>query len=246
MVRARLSERTTGRKLRRALIFDSHGHEGERVSEESYRRSVWKDRRRALRHAIRGSFRELASRWRIRRLLRTRPELMVEVGAGNKAGAHGWITIDMTARCDVYWDLRRGLPFPDGSVSRIYSSHFLEHLSYPEAQVFLDECLRAMKPGGTFSVCVPNARIYLEAYVRGTNLDERHFGYKRAFHGTSRIEYVNYTAYMDGEHKYMFDEENLIAILRARGFQRPRLRAFDPSLDDKDRDFESIYAEAEK
>jgi hypothetical protein len=53
-------------------------------------------------------------------------------------------------------------------------------------------------------------------------------------------------AYMDGQHKYMFDEENLIFILKSKGFRNVKLRQFDPTLDLKERDYESIYAEGEK
>jgi hypothetical protein len=51
---------------------------------------------------------------------------------------------------------------------------------------------------------------------------------------------------MDGHHNYMFDEENLIYILKSKGMRNVRVREFNPSLDLKVRDFESIYAEAEK
>jgi hypothetical protein len=51
---------------------------------------------------------------------------------------------------------------------------------------------------------------------------------------------------MDGEHKYMFDEESLLFILGSKGFKNVRLREFDPALDLRERDFESIYAEADK
>jgi len=47
-------------------------------------------------------------------------------------------------------------------------------------------------------------------------------------------------------HKYLYDEEKLIFILESKGFRNVRLRNFDPSLDLKERDFESIYAEAQK
>ena len=47
-------------------------------------------------------------------------------------------------------------------------------------------------------------------------------------------------------HKYLYDEENLVLILESKGFKNVRLRNFDPSLDLKERDFESIYAEAQK
>jgi predicted SAM-dependent methyltransferase len=172
--------------------------------------------------------------------------LKIEVGAGDKPGRDGWTTIDLTPHCDVYWDLRNGLPFPDGSVSTIYSSHFFEHLAFPETQAFLEECKRVLAPGGTFSICVPNARIYLEAYVRGEQLPEHFFGYRPAYFASGRLDYVNYTAYMDGQHKYMFDEENLLAILTRSGLRNARLRAFDPSLDMAERHFESIYALAER
>jgi predicted SAM-dependent methyltransferase len=111
----------------------------------------------------------------------------------------GWVTIDITKNCDVFWDLRKGLPFPDQSITKIYSSHFFEHLSFKESQQLLDECRRVLVPGGTFSICVPNARLYIEAYLKSDSLvEKRFFEYKPAYNNTTRIDYVNYTAYMDG------------------------------------------------
>jgi predicted SAM-dependent methyltransferase len=188
---------------------------------------------------------EMSKRY-IGRLLREKKPLLIEVGAGDKKGKNGWITIDMTKNCDIYWDLRKGMPFPDDSVTKLYSSHFFEHLSFREGQEFLSECLRVLIPGGNFSICVPNARIYIEAYLNSTLDSNRFFGYKPAYNNTTKIDYVNYTAYMDGHHKYMFDEENLIHILKRSGFKNARLRKFDPTNDLEERDFESIYAEAEK
>ena len=71
-------------------------------------------------------------------------------------------------------------------------------------------------------------------------------GYKQASNNTTSIDYVNYIAYMDGHHKYMFDQENLLFILKLKGFKEVRSRGFDPALDLKQRDFVSIYAEALK
>jgi predicted SAM-dependent methyltransferase len=196
---------------------------------------------------IAGAIMHQLSKRKIRRLLRERRHIFIELGAGNKSGTGNWLTIDMTRNCDIYWDLRKGIPFPNGSVKRIYSSHFFEHLSFAEAQQFLDECKRALEPTGRFSICVPNSRIYIDAYAKGNSLDEAtFFGWRPAYNHTTRIDYVNYVAYMAGEHKYMFDEENLVFILRSKGFRNVRLREFDPSLDMAERDFESIYAEAEK
>jgi predicted SAM-dependent methyltransferase len=111
----------------------------------------------------------------------------------------------------------------------------------------LSECLRVMVPDGKFSICVPNARIYLEAYFNDGAFDRTQFlQYEPAYNRTTRIDYVNYIAYMNEDHKYMFDKENLVHLLEQRGFRNVRLRAFDPSLDKKERELESIYAEGFK
>lgn len=184
------------------------------------------------------------SKLQVINLIKQKRELWLELGAGKK-GENGWITVDIENNPDILWDLRLGLPFPNESISKIYSSHFFEHLSYKEGQKFFGECLRVLVPFGTFSICVPNARIYIEAYLKGLSIDDFCI-YKPAFNYTTKIDYVNYIAYMHGHHKYMFDEENLFYILKSVGFRNVRLRKFDPELDLKERDYESIYFEAEK
>ena len=52
-----------------------------------------------------------------------------------------------------------------------------------------------------------------------------------AMHDNSRMDILNYTAYMDGEHKHLFDPEGLLNILSKAGFQRVEQRQFDPDLD---------------
>lgn len=191
--------------------------------------------------------RQAQSRGKIKNILRNRNILFVELGAGEKKGTGNWITLDMSTKCDVFWDLRNGIPFPDKSISKVYSSHLFEHLTFNEGQQLLDECVRVLKPGGTFSICVPNARLYIEAYLNPDSIDKnKFFDHKPAYNNTSRIDAINYMAYMDGHHKYMFDEENLLAILKLKGFKNVHIREFDPNLDRQERDFESIYAEGEK
>jgi hypothetical protein len=41
----------------------------------------------------------------------------------------GWVNIDEAgSRAAVIWDLRRGLPYPDGSVTAEFHEHMLEHM----------------------------------------------------------------------------------------------------------------------
>ena len=161
---------------------------------------------------------------------------------GADPGKGGWASIDMTLQCDIYWDLRLPIPLPSGSVSKIYSSHLFEHLTYDQGQGLLREGLRLLKPGGTFSICVPNARIYVEHYLGIKPVPDEYFGWEPAFNNTTAIDAINYVAYMDGEHKYMFDRENLLHILSGAGFKDVAERKFDSETDRPERDYESLYA----
>lgn len=213
-----------------------------RILAEEIRRTHFTIKARRLQHS-----RQAESLTYIKNLLEQKKAIFLEIGAGDKNGQNGWITLDTTPNCDIYWDLNMGLPFPADSVHRIYSSHVLEHFTLREIQNLLNECLRVLIPGGSFSVCVPNASIYISAYSEDENLDSgTFFRYKPAYHFNSKIDYVNYTAYMDGQHKYMFDEKNLPAFLKNAGFKNVRLRDFDATIDLRERDFESLYAIGEK
>lgn len=182
---------------------------------------------------------------KIATIIAQREPIKLDIG-GAEPGKDGWLSLDITDTCDLYWDLRKGIPFPDDSVAAIYSSHLFEHLTFQQGQDLLRESLRVLRPGGTFSICVPNARLYIESYLGMRALPEHFFGWAPAFNGTTSIDAVNYTAYMDGEHKYMFDRENLLHILGRAGFVDVREREMDPHLDRPERDYESIYAIATK
>jgi len=170
----------------------------------------------------------------------------IELGSGSKKGKDGWTTVDQCG-ADINWDLRRGIPLPNGSVDKIYSSHLLEHIPYQQLIPFLRECRRVMKLDAEFSVCVPNFRLYVDAYKNKKLFRSRDTWWQPGKVDTgSSIDQLNYLAYMLDEHKYMFDEENLINTLTQAGFSNVQLRDFDGELDLLERDFESIYAIAVK
>jgi predicted SAM-dependent methyltransferase len=173
-------------------------------------------------------------------------EIKLEIGAGPRKGYDGWVTLDLSLDSDLYWDLKKKLPFPDNCVSVIYSSHVLEHFYYHELIRILEDCFRVLKSGGKFTACVPNASLYLRGYFDPASFDRTLLGWKPAVYSNLKMDIVNYIAYMAGEHKYMFDEENLVQILTLVGFQAARLRGFDPDLDAPERKRESIYVSCMK
>lgn len=190
--------------------------------------------------------RRRASRGQIEAIKQAGRPIKLDIGGGYRKGEHGWITVDTSYECDLYWDLREGIPFADGTVDAVYSSHLFEHLTFTEGQVLLKECLRALKSGGVLSIAVPNARMYIEAYLGIREVPREYFGWRQAYNETTAIDAVNYVAYMNGEHKYMFDQENLLFVLRKAGFVDVEARDFDPETDMAERDFESVYAVGRK
>jgi len=173
-------------------------------------------------------------------------QIKLELGSGRKLGKNGWTTVDLFG-ADINYDLRRGIPLPDSSVDSIYSSHLLEHMQYKDLLSFLQECRRVLKQDGIFSVCVPDIRPYIEAYLNKTYFRNPNTFYEPATVDTgSFIDQVNYVAYMGGEHMYMFDQENLVNILARSGFRSASLRKFDLQIDTIERKEGSIYAIAYK
>jgi len=75
----------------------------------------------------------------------------LDIGAG-KARVVGWIA----------WDMQDGhraedlSDWPDGSVDEIRASHVLEHIPHVQTAAVLAEWFRAMRPGGTVKIAVPD------------------------------------------------------------------------------------------
>ena len=156
----------------------------------------------------------------------------------------GWVTLDISEKSDLFWDLRKGIPFPDNSIDLVYSSHLLEHMPYEAGQALLEESRRVLKPGGEISICVPNARLYIDAYVGAQPLPDNHDFWEPALVSREGLDLVNYIAYMGGAHACLFDQESLLARLKRAGFSAVAARSFDASIDLPEREFESIYASA--
>ena len=168
--------------------------------------------------------------------------IKLEIGSGPVKGKNGWTTLDLTYQVDIYWDLLEGIPFPDNTVSEIYSSHVFEHFYYHDLMKLLKDCYRVLKPGGVINACVPDASIYIKAYSQPENFDESYMAFSPAVISNERMDIVNYIAYMDGHHRYMFDQNNLLRVLSTAGFVDIHSRSFDPNLDLDARRYESIYA----
>ncbi|MGH7720959.1 MAG: class I SAM-dependent methyltransferase [Gemmatimonadaceae bacterium] len=174
-------------------------------------------------------------------------EIKLNLGSGPNR-KNGWVNIDLGADADLNLDLRERFPFDDGSVSVIYSEHFFEHLEYPdEVGRVLGESLRVLRPGGLFSVGVPDTAWPVTAYVTG---DEEYFRSARAhrhrYPCTTRMHDLNYHFRQGSEHKYSYDEETLAEVLRNAGFVSVAARQWDPAMDAPERRLGTLYMDGRK
>lgn len=143
----------------------------------------------------------------------------------------------------VVHDLRRRLPFDDGSADAVYHSHVLEHIDRDRTVAFLEEIRRVLRVGGVHRVVVPDLEARCRDYVAHVDecladpdRAEEHDGYvgriieqsvRRESAGSSRQPPVRRhlenlllgDARRRGEtHQWMFDRINLGAVLRQAGF----------------------------
>lgn len=64
----------------------------------------------------------------------------------------------------LYKDARK-LSHPADSIDLIYSSHFLEHIYYWEAQELLKSCFKFLSPGGTIRLALPDYKLMAEEFI---------------------------------------------------------------------------------
>lgn len=92
--------------------------------------------------------------------------MLLNIGCG--ATAHpDWLNLDMVALhpLAVVCDLRRGLPLAANAADACYSSHVLEHLTRAEADPFIAEQFRVLRPNGVIRVVVPDLEVMCRDYL---------------------------------------------------------------------------------
>lgn len=106
--------------------------------------------------------------------LRPGASVTLELGCGNRRLEPDSITIDVLDAdgVDVVGDALAALQqIPDASVSRVVSSHFIEHVEDLEAM--MTECARVLEDGGRFEATVPH---FSNAYYYSDPTHRRPFG----------------------------------------------------------------------
>lgn len=199
------------------------------------------------------------------RALGRRTGLKVHLGCGTDVRS-GWVNVDLflgpappidpANQPDallIIHDLRAGLPLVEGSCDLIYSSHFFEHLTFSQGARVMQDCYRALRPGGTFRIILPDFAKCFDAYLRKdadffSLLDERMLinGFDPKYR--TLADYINYVVYQYGEHVAIYDEEKIAHVLRTIGYRTVVHSEHQPGMDPESelRRRYSFYAEATK
>jgi len=85
--------------------------------------------------------------------------IRLDVGAGNYPQPGNWIRLDAdpcNGQTHIVWDIKKGIPLPDGCSSEIYTSHCLEHFWPTDVHLILQEMWRVAAPDATITIKVPH------------------------------------------------------------------------------------------
>lgn len=133
-------------------------------------------------------------------------------------------------------DVRKPLPFRDGSFAAVYASHLVEHLHLEETLRLLSECRRVLAPGGVLRVVVPDLKAMVREYAEAPAGAEAADRFMRRLDmrapappsgGLLRTLYHALKEFRS--HKWHYDAESLSARLAAAGFSDVSERRFRDS-----------------
>lgn len=158
----------------------------------------------------------------------------------------GWVNIDLFRpgrRLDLYWDLRRGIPFPAHTVEAIFTEHLFEHLTLDQGIDLMRECRRVLTAGGVLRIGVPDLERYVASYLGQDDLIEDVWPGR-----PTRATGFGEVFFIDG-HRMMYDFETLEYALKQSGFdlvERSQYGAgrIQPCPDSESRKAETLYVEA--
>ena len=158
---------------------------------------------------------------------------------------------------DLCWDLKKDLPFEDGSLEGIFSEHCLEHIFLQNTISLLTEFKRVLAAGGLVRISIPDGELYLNIYAqRHQKEDSANKPDKFPYEDTDKCKGI-YSPIMsvnriakDHGHLYLYDYDLLQTILTQVGFVDVTRTNFGQGhnqnmlIDSEHRAIESLYIEA--
>lgn len=162
--------------------------------------------------------------------------------------------IDFANRNAIEYADATKIPCEDGVCEVLYSSHMLEHLDPDEANIFLRESKRILRPGGIIRIAVPDLQKCVSDYLETGDADKflasSHMCIDRPKGLRQKLRMLIVGT---RHHQWMYDGKSLSKLFIEQGFVNPivqppgeTLIPDSSALDLREREEESIYVEAVK
>jgi hypothetical protein len=179
----------------------------------------------------------------------TSPEVLVQFGAGHDA-PHDWANFDASPVLRLqslpvigrllvtskhrfppnvqFGDVVRGLPVAPGSVSHLYASHVIEHLSLADARLAFARAFNLLGRGGVFRLVVPDLEVRARRYIDDLETGKSNAApaFVQSLGMGVQVRQTVRQRIRDGfgnsRHRWMWDESSLRDELTRAGFQSIR------------------------
>lgn len=147
------------------------------------------------------------------------PRLQIGVGPN---GLPGWLDADLIAG-DVFLDLTRPLPLPDACFAYVLGEHVIEHIPDRSAERLLAELRRILRPDGVLRLTTPDLRKHIALYEDRSPVVSREEYCRVLDRASGRpherpAQMLNDAMRLWG-HRWIYDEDDLVARLRGAGFE---------------------------
>lgn len=145
--------------------------------------------------------------------------LKLNLGCGPHA-MMDWINYDIKTEPGsmvIRLDLSQGqLPHRDSSVDHIFSEHFIEHITRPQCERLMRDCLRVLRPGGIIRLSTPDLRYLCARYMTRDT-----WSIPGIWEPKGPCAMMNEGMRL-WDHQWLYDAEDITELLRSVGFGWPR------------------------
>jgi predicted SAM-dependent methyltransferase len=157
---------------------------------------------------------------RTKRYLGLTTEPKLHLGAG-PVRLPGWLNTDLISG-EIQLDAGRRLPLPDSAFAFAFAEHLIEHLTPRVGRRMLSEVHRILRPGGVLRMTTPDLRKVIAIY-EDRNPEVSRADYARFLEGVTGKRYERACQVLNDYlrlwgHRYVYDQEELVALLRGAGF----------------------------
>ena len=142
--------------------------------------------------------------------------MKIEFGCGANPTKSGFLTCDIRNLPGIdfvcpAWEIINHVQA--NSVDEIFSRHFLEHLTFLQAEKLVGIWFEILKSGGSCELAVPNMDYHIQQWIRGKNMEHARAG----FWGHQREgDYEVWDV-----HKSGYNQKSLTGLFTNKGFVDP-------------------------